>query len=439
MTLWISLYLPWPDSCRDLPCLDALIQAMMSYTPEVTCFQDNALIMDISASLKLYGGARKLSAQIRRTVMHMALPARLGMGPSALGAWVLARQCQTSRRRVLRLASMARVLDRLPIRYLPQLHEGHHDWLVQLGNTRFGQLRQLPRVGLAQRTSPALIHVLDAVYGKTVPHFDWHRTPDRFQARCTLELNTDNTAGILGCVQPLIDQLCQWLQVRKQAAIGLCLDLHHEKGRHARAPSRVTVGLAQPGWCSADFTEVLTEKLRLLELDAPVIAVTLHQVDVQPMPVVNTSLLPDQAVLQEHENRLIDLLRARLGPDRVLQPAPVDCHLPEQANLWRPVVQSTSASRLVSSDPGGTAHENRPCWLIQPAIRLSVRGHYPVYQGRTLTLLQGPERMETSWWEPGQSIRRDYFVAMDDQYVRYWIYRQSDAYSPGWFLQGLFA
>jgi protein ImuB len=57
-----------------------------------------------------------------------------------------------------------------------------------------------------------------------------------------------------------------------------------------------------------------------------------------------------------------------------------------------------------------------------------------------LTLLAGPERIESGWWdaeEPGATgdIRRDYFVALSSRHEWLWVYR-----SPGgWFLHGFFA
>ena len=54
-----------------------------------------------------------------------------------------------------------------------------------------------------------------------------------------------------------------------------------------------------------------------------------------------------------------------------------------------------------------------------------------------LTLLAGPERIESGWWD-GADARRDYFVAIDGQGAWLWIFRDSGS-QGGWFLHGLFS
>ena len=60
----------------------------------------------------------------------------------------------------------------------------------------------------------------------------------------------------------------------------------------------------------------------------------------------------------------------------------------------------------------------------------------PCYEGR-LTLLAGPERIESGWWD-GHDVARDYFVACNPTEALVWIYRERNA-GGGWFLHGFFA
>jgi protein ImuB len=56
-----------------------------------------------------------------------------------------------------------------------------------------------------------------------------------------------------------------------------------------------------------------------------------------------------------------------------------------------------------------------------------------------LRLLQGPERIESGWWD-GRQVQRDYYVAALPDGTRLWVYRdRSDAAAtPRWFVHGLF-
>ena len=64
---------------------------------------------------------------------------------------------------------------------------------------------------------------------------------------------------------------------------------------------------------------------------------------------------------------------------------------------------------------------------------LAVREGRPLYGG-DLRLHDGPERMESGWWEAGD-IRRDYYVASNVLGQRLWIFRELRQ-PRGWYLHG---
>ena len=82
----------------------------------------------------------------------------------------------------------------------------------------------------------------------------------------------------------------------------------------------------------------------------------------------------------------------------------------------------------------------RPLWLAAAPQRLAEVDGRPCRQG-PLTLLAGPERIESGWWDSGEAsgdIRRDYFIALSGNACWLWIYRECRA-PGGWFLQGFFS
>jgi protein ImuB len=54
-----------------------------------------------------------------------------------------------------------------------------------------------------------------------------------------------------------------------------------------------------------------------------------------------------------------------------------------------------------------------------------------------LSLLAGPERIESGWWDGGD-VMRDYFLARSADQALLWIYR-SRSIDAHWFLHGVFA
>jgi protein ImuB len=53
-----------------------------------------------------------------------------------------------------------------------------------------------------------------------------------------------------------------------------------------------------------------------------------------------------------------------------------------------------------------------------------------------LQLLEGPERIETGWWD-GADVARDYYIARHRDGSRLWIYRERLA-PHAWYWHGVF-
>jgi protein ImuB len=415
--------------------LEGLALAMLQYTPTVACVCGQAVLLEVQASLSLYKGASALCRHIRATLRAMHVRAVMGMAPSALGAWALSTQVR-GRKRVLTMRSLAKRLDSLPISILPGA-QAHADWLDGIGCRSLQQLRSLPRKALQQRTGLLLMRDVDAAYGLRPHDFPWFEPSDVFSSRLELMEHLEHTGAILAAATHLIEQLCGWLRARQMAVSSLDLLMHHEKGRHACPPTRIVVKLSENAWEPGEFVHVLQEQLHRVVLDAPVIGLSLDAS--QPVSRVTSSggLFPEPEQCQRQEHRLLDLLRARLGEHCVRISQPMASHLPEEANQWVALGQREDRHGVHALPPRFAA-QSRPFWLLKQPVALGLRGNNPVYRNAVLRLLQGPERLESGWWDEAGHRQRDYFVAQAPQGARYWIYRAREASGTGWYLHGLF-
>ena len=68
--------------------------------------------------------------------------------------------------------------------------------------------------------------------------------------------------------------------------------------------------------------------------------------------------------------------------------------------------------------------------------QFSLRLHR-LYRHQPITLLSGPERIETYWWS-GTDVQRNYYVATESNGSRLWVYRERTE-AQAWYLHGLFA
>jgi protein ImuB len=442
------------DSERESVALHRVALALLQYSPQVVVAEQDSILINVGASLRLFGGVRCLCRHVMKTMAALGMRATLGCAATARGAWLFAhavvrnaaaRSVATSRSGKVCLSpnKLPHHLDRLAISLLPAA-EPWLDWLQGIGCHQLGALRQLPRSGLQRRCGKALLHSMDCAYGEATELYRWLEVPPQFSARMELPDRIEHAETILNFARSLLLQLCGWLTNKQLAVTKIELQLEHERGRVAMPPTLLDIALAEATWREEHLSRLLKERLAQLKLDAPVIAIRLYARQVEAMQAPSASLFPEPGGSKEEHHRLLELLVARLGADNVLQAAPLADHRPEVANHWISVVQDRKPLR--QSELSNSA-VNRPAWLLHQALPLSMHNHRPCY-GTPLKLLSPAERIEAGWWN-GELVTRDYFVAENAAHVRCWIYRERISQSGQthqknndddaiWYLHGLF-
>ncbi|TWG87947.1 protein ImuB [Cupriavidus gilardii J11] len=409
--------------------LNRVAIALLQYSPHVVPADEAAVLIDVYASLRLFGGIRKLRRRMRRTVETMGFSCWLGCAPTAQGAWLLAAAGGGT---ALSPASLARQLASLPAGLLPAAR-AHRDWFDGLGCRTLGQIRQLARAGLQRRCGDAINDALDRALGEAPEIFDWLQTPASFTARVELPDRIEHAEATLAYANSLIAQLIGWLTARQLALTRFVVALEHERGREALAPTEIDIALAEPAWHDEHLTRLLRERLARLEVAAAMIAVRLTVTDVQPMAPPSETLFPEPGGKPEDHARVMELLVARLGAEHVLKPATRADYRPEHANAWVPITEAAAPVPPPSGLP-------RPAWLLAKPVALLTRNNRPFY-GSPLRLVSPPERIEAGWWD-GQLVTRDYFVAEGGDHSHYWIYQERlgsrDGDAVRWYLHGLF-
>ncbi len=419
---------------QEAQALHAVAMAMLQFTPQVAEGEEASLVLDVGASLRLFGGIRRLCALVRGSLQALGFTAVLGVAPTARGAWLLAR---SGGGRSLTIERMAHRLQGLPVRLLPPARP-YLAWLEGIGCLSVGDVTRLPRPGLQRRCGSELLQMLDAALGQAPEMFRWIEAPPTFGAKLELFGRIENTDLLLAGACRLLQQLTGWLSARHLAVERIHLLLEHERGRVARPPTPVEVVLADAVWRDEHLVRLLKERLAKLELAAPVIGLCLEAPQVRPMAPLSDSLFPEPGGSREDRQRLFELLVARLGADNVLQAAPKADYRPEHANGWAPIHEKLRPADVVAQLPPGSLP--RPAWLLPKPIALLVRDHRPFYCS-PLRMMSSAERIEAGWW--GETQTRDYFIAQGEDNAHYWVYRErlpggdEDA-EPRWYLHGLF-
>jgi protein ImuB len=427
----------------------ALAWWMLRFTPLVARVQSppmpnqearSALVLEVSGSERLFGGRAALLAQIFMPNMPAA-PVQYAQGATSLIAlgrlWSTPPQPGAS-------ALPDPPVDSLPVHSL-QAAQPHLPTLARLGVRTWGQLRALPRGGVARRFGAELLDALDRAYGLRPEVYPWLTLPEVFDAPLELSVSVDSAPALLFGARRLLAQLLVWLRVRQRGVLALELrwdldarrsntlhvDAHHTGGQQGRLELRT----AQATQDITHLQRLLGEQLARVTLPAPVLYLRLRTLQTQPLAGESHSLLPDDLRTGDSLHHTLERLAARLGAQQVQCVQPQADHRPEHMQRWQPWTTEPSV-RATKNLPDDALY---PTWLLPTAQRLQVHQQVPHYQG-PLTLLAGPQRLEAGWLE-GEAALRDYYVARSPVAGLVWIYceRLGVQQGPDWYLHGLFA
>ena len=478
---WIALQ-PWPeaalasaestvppqeDTAALVDTLSALAWWVLRFTPKVAQVGD-VLVLEVSGSERLFGGRQPLLRAMLGPDKPVA-GVQSAHGATSLIALARLQLASTASQSALQQPATegaaprpgATAPDDLPL-YALAAACAHLPTLERIGCTRWGQLRALPRGGVARRFGSSLLDALDCAYGLKPELYPWLVLPEVFDSSLELAAQVEAAPALLFAARRLLNQLQVWLRARQRGVLALRLGWQMDKRRNTASEGELVLRTAEPTLDMNHLQRLLSEHLARIALPAPVLYLRLRSLETQALSGSTSSLLPDEVLGGDSWHQMLERLGARLGAQCVLQAQACADHRPERMQAWAPA----SSVPLRGARQPGPAQANAlqasksdalyPSWLLATPLKLAVRQTRPLYQG-PLTLLAGPQRLEAGWWEVGAPdsaptgegcALRDYFLARSEQAGLLWIYRErlsgpgrvgsSDA-EPSWYLHGLFA
>lgn len=433
------------DPAREAAALHALACWAGAFTPQV-CVLPQGLALEIGGCLRLFGGFATLRRRIVAGLREQGFSVRDAAAPTLLGADWLARADDEVGDEIrdgdnaeggpcVDAAGLAAALDRLPLARLSEaLSPACVARLAGFGVHALGAARRLPGGALARRIGPEALALMGRAYGEVADPRPAFCFPQRFDMALELPATVEAAPALVFAGQRLVQALAGWLTAR-QAGVRECrLHLGHGTGRQGREPTLLALGFSEPLRDGERMLGVLRERLSRLELPAPVSSLRLAADDPVPLAGRSQTLFARDGASPEGMAALVERLRARLGDAQVTGRVWAADHRPEAATR-------VTAQGGVEGGGESRAVPPRPLWLLAQPQALAERQGRPQHRG-PLTLLAGPERIESGWWDGGEDgpgdLRRDYYVALGPDRRWLWIYR--DWRPPGgWFLHGYFS
>jgi len=430
--LWYAVVFPAGPEGMNVS-LERLCLHAQRFTPWVSIEPPDALLLEIRGSVKLFGSLAALHADIDAAWSALKLRAQSSTAPSTLAALWLARAGQKAL--IEDAGSLAGRLAKLPVA-CTSWDIARLSTLRTMGVSRIGELMRLPRAGIARRFGRAAVLDLDIALARQPAPRRAFAARERFRERCDFETEVETVAYVQKALDPIIERCAKFLRERQAGVQALELKLKHR----TEPVTRVRLGLASVTGDPLRLADVSMQKLSRLELAAPILSMELRSGRLQPLSADSLDVFAclGGAGGRDTAPQLVERLRARLGEEAVYGICPVPEHRPEAA--WQRVhaLQTDAVPHAVRRNhrrADEAPDMPRPVWLLNEPARLADADIVELHRSRSM-LEEGPERIESGWWD-GKDVARDYYIVRQAGGARLWIFQERR--SKCWYVHGVFA
>ncbi|MEM7764724.1 MAG: DNA polymerase Y family protein [Pseudomonadota bacterium] len=434
--------------------LGQLAHRLLSFTNNVSLQPPYAVLLEVSGSLRLFGGITSLQDKLMAALQDQQFFFRCSVAPTAQAAYWFAKlgiyPCPDNvAAQSHHCPAVQRALNALDISVT--------DWssdtvqaLSEMGVRTLADCRRLPRAGVLRRFGPAVLQSLAQAFGELPEVREYIREPEQFTGLQQLDAEISEAPQLAEACQVLLQQLVAFCRRHQSAVQSLQFRFHAWRGN----AGALNVPLSSPGYQRQHWERLLAAHLERCVLQQPAVAVSLQAEASGRMTPQSAGLAlmhadPVATVAdQQGTYEFLDQLRARLGDEAVSALQHVNSHCPSTAS--RTIAPSSAQSTQATLPSEWQLHDatsglvdsvlwrQRPLWLLeQPQPIRDADGQ--LYFDGTLRLLSGPERIELPWWDSAGAVR-DFFVAETASGARLWVFRErtSETETLQWWLQGVF-
>ena len=406
---------------RDIAAEQRLLKSLAAwayrFSSQVSIGEPDALLIEVGASLRLFGGWPKLERRLRHALKEIRYKPSVAVAPIPAAARVLA--VHGSDQFIDQPDPMLNALGYVPIAK-SGLAESSTSLLYNVGLRTLRDVFALPRPELARRIGPKEIDLLDRMRGLKSDVLALYEPPPVFNNRIELDDRVEAWPPLLFPLRRLCSELSLFLTARDGGVQHYEIVLDHED----RTTTRVRIELLTPQRDAKALYELARSRLEHAQLAQPVCGIAVFAKDLPELRPRHKDLFEPRREQGLDWPSLIERLRSHLGDDSVRGLAGVADHRPERA--WNFDDKSIASPTRVSQSI--TRLSPRPLWLLRQIIPLRTA---------STRILAGPERIESGWWDGGD-IRRDYYVVQTGEGQRAWAFLPPESHD-GWMLHGWFA
>ncbi|MFT4940587.1 MAG: protein ImuB [Paraglaciecola sp.] len=378
-------------------------------TSDISFYPPNGLLLRVHNMLNLYGGLQAYWRALETQLATLKLTYHYATGHSPFAARMLARagknhisaDDQQLKLQVGRCTLAQTELDEKTVHKLNRV--GVH--LVQ-------DLLDIPLRDIAKRFNIALVTYLGRLTGEFQHPVEFFHPVKKFSRYLELLYDIDNTQILQHPLKQLLMTLQQFLKIRDQITNQIIITFHQRD----QAPLSIDVHSGQGEYLYEKWLTLVALQLENLQLAAPVFAIGLSTGSTRIRNPDKLDLFAGtKGTLSSLQ--LVALLQAKLGQEALTSLTVGDDFRPEVACIYgKPLLEQAASTTLQGL---------RPSFLLQTPQALTEK----------VSLLHGPERIYSGWWD-NQHIVRDYFIARSCQGCWYWVFKTPE---KKWYLHGVFS
>lgn len=398
--------------------LEEIAISLFQYSSQISISLPSSILVEIGASIALFRDTQNLINQIKRTIIKLGLNAQTAASPTPMAAIWLA--LQKTNATVLTINDLPQHINPLPISTIEPKNRSNIQ-PSDIGIQTIGQLACVPRSAVTQRWGSDILDQLDRAFGRKPDPLPLFILPHRFSTEVSLNLPASSVTEILFGLHRIMQTMTTYLQVKQRGVIEFELSVTNEEDFSHSFNFKLSVPSRDP----KHLSNLVQERLNRETIPSRIESIQLKSIHELTLTPSSRSLIPQSERTELSRGQLIDQLQARLGEKSVYGVTVYADHRPEKS--WRATV------------PGEQQYyaplNHRPSWLLHTPKALVSISDIPQLRG-PLTILNGPERIETGWWDE-KDIKRDYYLALTQDRSQIWIYK--DVKDRKWFLHGIFS
>lgn len=401
------------EPLRETALLQRLAEQTSELTPNVHIDQHFGVLLEITASLTLFGGLAALQQRAHAIAATMSLRAHVIVAPTASGAKWLAR----AHRQLIVERSIGEWLDDLMLD-CTDISLDVMDALHALNLHHLGAVRRIPAAALGKRFDKSLPLLLGRAYGEVNETLPYWQPEVRFSEIAEFpDLAREQSHWMPG-----VEQLLLTLEdfLRGRAAATQAILFSFQMGTLQRTDFALQA--AHETYRASDWLRLFNARIERLPIPHEVSGIVLSCERIEAMRFAELDFFDRTRERDREWASLTTLIKLRLG-ETALQPANDNaCALPE--------------TPLLTGDSATHDEALRPTLLFDPPRPLSNR---EVTAFKASFPIRYPDRIQEQWVpQPDREYTtRDYYIARARDERMLWVFRER--LHDEWFLQGLFA